>query len=188
VKKTCCITAVLVAAVAGLCGYFYVGEVEYSTNGFYADCGMVAAGRNSEWQYGNKPGHLTLVLARGRPHSRITTAHGWSERVSVEFTSKPVAGTIDIRDGKVRFGFASYRDRTQWSLGDKGIHGSLQIESVGETRILASCDLTIDAFASPRVVRPEFQHREVSFRGRFTFHLEKYPESTIAGFGNPFPK
>lgn len=159
----------------------HLRDREYFVTEFYADTGIVPkAGEDGSWRYGPKQGHVTLVLLRGRPHATFTTKHGWWERLSIEWPSQPTLGRFNVNGGMVTVGYTRGWDRVDWKIGDEGIRGTIEVESVTGNLIVASYDVAVDTLMLSK-------RREVRFEGRSTFHRQT-PEEGIAASHLLFPK
>lgn len=190
VKHGFVVVLLVIFLMASAVAWFIIKrEMDYAHFAFYKDTGLAAlsiGNNSSSWQYANTPGHLTLVFTRGRPHSAYTSAHGWTERMSIEWTSNPSLGKVILQSGSVRVGYMFSEGHFSRVMGDKGAQGSIDIESIDGNQIVANYDIIIDTFSESSL--PEFQHKSVSFQGRSHFYLETPEQGTIAALGNVIPK
>lgn len=174
--------AVVATSVLTWIIYNMFAESESYTTMLYKDTGLAPLGDGSEvWGYGVRPGHCTLVLERKKGASKLTTAHGWWERLSIELSQKPRKGELDLRNGSVLIGLACYRYRSEWLVGGRGITGSLTIESIDERALVATYDIKVEAFCDD--MAPEFRQREIVFQGSSVFRIASPPERQISSFG-----
>jgi hypothetical protein len=179
---------VLAALVAGAVAFYYTFvDTAYSRAEFYADTGFVPVPTQPDsaslLTYGEKPRHVVLMVTRGEPHGIVTTDHGWSDTLRIEIPTPSGGEHIDLSGSDSRIAFSSFDGRQFPRIGEGGVKGHLDIESVGTRRIVASYDLVIDG-VYPRFV-PEHRHRDVVFRGRSTFRVRARPEGEF--FGEVWP-
>jgi hypothetical protein len=171
-KKLIVLTVCAVTLVAIALGTFMLlrNEMDLFVTEFYMDTGLAAIDQSSEtWSYADKPGHVTLVLFRGRPHSSFTTAHGWSERLSLELSESPSTGQVT----KGIFGFSSER----WIMCE-GVKGKVTIHSVSESEIVATYDLAVHADDGWGHV-----HYTARFQGTSTFFRQMPNRNSLAAKG-----
>ena len=180
------ILAVLVLAVligGALAFYFTFVDTAYSRAEFYADTGLILVSAQADstglYAYGDKPGHVVLMLARGEPHGIVTYDHAWLETVSIEIPEPSAGERVSLGGANVQIAFGSTKLDQLARVGEGGIKGHLEIQSVGRDQIVASYDLVIDG-VYPRFV-PEHRHRDVVFRGRSTFRARPRPADQFAG-------
>jgi hypothetical protein len=148
----------------------------YFDTEFYLDTGFVPEnGTDIDWNYGEIRGYVTLVLNRGMPHSTVTTAHDWWERLSVELPSLPKPGKINVREAKLRVGFYSFDTRHWCIINDKGVDGDMEVISANEKEIVAKYAIVIhfDRYRGERLV--EGSEGTAEFQGESTFGRRPRP-------------
>ncbi|NQV33828.1 MAG: hypothetical protein HQ515_14130 [Phycisphaeraceae bacterium] len=131
------------------------------------------------WIYGEQYGPYVLSLRRGRPHSRITSAHGWWEHLSVELPSRPQVGRLSFPAAKTRIGFYSSWGRRSWAIEEDGVRGHIEILSVNDSEIVAEYDIYVSCRPTAYRWRPpadDGERRIVTFLGRSCFSLTSRPE------------
>jgi len=175
---------ILAAVVIGSVGLYHKFiDTAYVESEFYADTGLATVPKQADTTQGivyqDQPGRVTLVLRRGEPHGVITTEHDWWEIVTIDMPRPSPGQRIILDSADVRVLFFSYKFRQFPTIGDNGIRGHIDIDSVGQRRIMASYEIVIDA-VYPRLV-PESRHREVTFRGRSTFRAASRPDGAVGG-------
>ena len=169
--------AVLVGAAALF--YFVVLDTSYSSAAFYPDTGLgMEAGSLA---YIDKPGRTTLVLVRGEHESRLGFDDtGWREEFNVDVPHPAAGDHIDMAGPDIRVAYAKIQPLAgRWTIGDRGMHGSIDVVAVGPDRLTARYDIIVDAY-NDRFV-PEGRHREVVFRGRATFRSVPRPTGEPPG-------
>ena len=107
-----------------------------------------------------------LQWLRGRPHSTVTSAHGWSETLTLELRA-PKAGTvIFLADDDVRVAYFSRWMQSFWNLRPGTAAGTLRIEAVSESSMTVSYGITLTGIA-PHY--GGYKERQVSFNGTRSF-------------------
>jgi hypothetical protein len=162
---------------------------EYFITEYYPDTALAPMKNDKvSWGFEPKKGFVTLILHRGKPHSTISTAHGWSEILSLEWPSQPPLGKVDLRAAKVKIGFELFDGRMNWGIGERGVQGHIEFHAIDPDRIEASYDITVDAREGGEWALPGFRERVVTFQGRSSFTRRPCPdENQISGYGKLFP-
>jgi hypothetical protein len=169
--------AVLVGAVALV--YFVVLDTGYSSAAFYPDTGLgMEAGSLA---YFDKPGRTTLVLVRAEHESRLGFDDtGWREEINVDLPHPAAGDRIPVKGPDIRVAYAKIQPLAgRWTIGERGVYGSIEVEAVGPDRLTARYDIVVDA-CNDRFV-PEARHREAVFRGRATFRSVPRPTDEPPG-------
>jgi hypothetical protein len=162
--------------------YFVVLDTSYSSAAFYADTGL--GSEAGTLTYIDKPGRATLVIVRGQHESRLLgdADTGWREEINVDLPSPGAGDHIDLSGPDIRVSYAKIQPLAgRWTIGDRGVRGSIDVEAVGPDRITAHYDIVVDAY-NDRFV-PEVRHRELVFRGRATFRSASRPAGEPPGKG-----
>lgn len=162
----------VIVVALGIAAYFLFVERarEYSRTEFHTHTALSPVPDNRDsWHYGKRINHVTFVLTRGRPHSTVSSGHGWWEMLSIEFPGMPGAGRVDLAEADVTMGFTSYRYRTHWTIGQEGVRGYLEIISVTAKRIDIKYRIVVNAFNWEGEFLPEYLNEERVFEGRSTF-------------------
>ena len=112
------ILAVLVLPIlmgGAVASYYMFADTAYSRAKFYADTGLVPVSIRPDsgalYAYGNKHGHIVLMLTRGEPHGIVTYDHAWSETVSIEILEPSNGEHLDLAESNVQVAFGS----TKWN-------------------------------------------------------------------------
>jgi len=175
----------LAAFVGGSVAFYYkFVDTAYSRAEFYADTGVRPMPKDpgviAGFKYEEKRGRITLALVRGEPHGIITTDHGWQEWLSIEIPRPSSGERIELNRPDVQLAFGANDGRRFGEVGDGGIRGFVQLESAGESRIVAVYEVTIDAcYRHP--YESCLRHQDVVFRGRYTFRLRLRPDDEFIG-------
>lgn len=150
---------------------------EYSDTEFYTDTGFIPTRPDGdEWRYGKIDGRLMMVWSRGKPHSTVSTAHGWYQTLSIEFPSRPKPGTHDLQKAEIRIGYISYYGRTWWVIGEKGVGGNLKIISRSDNMIRADYDITVNAFDR---LGEKPRNEDFHYNGKAKFFRRRRPDSDV---------
>lgn len=107
-----------------------------------------------------------LQWHRGRPHSTVTSAHGWSETLTLELRTPKVGTVIFLADDDVRVAYFSRWGRSFWSLRPGTAAGTLRIEAVSESSMTVSYGITLTGIAP---YYGGYEERQVSFNGTRSF-------------------
>jgi hypothetical protein len=193
-RRLWAIAAVVLCALIAVTVYvlFEMFPGDYFRAEFYPDTALVRqpGEKIADWRFGEAQGRITLRLSRGcpAPPSWFSTAHPWSERLTIELPAWPPKGKADLTELRARAGFTSYHYRTGWGTGDGGIRGHLNVLSSGANRIEAEYEITVDAYCPPDGFLMRDKHRVVTFQGHSVFRREERPEGNVrAATGELFP-
>lgn len=178
------ILAVLLVALA-VAYWVYSQPRTYAHFTLYSDTGLVWKDHPMfrGWGYGEKPGHQTLVIARGEDYTHQYTDWWHHEKLNIEFGSPLLVGRTDLATGQAKLGYwyAAWMSPSR-GIEKQGVRGWIDIEAVGEAGVVASYDITVATG-----VRGE--PRDVQFRGRSTFKQQPRPDGNGAcAAGSLFPE
>jgi hypothetical protein len=173
--------ACLVTVVGGAVAFYYkFVDTAYFETEFYRDSTIVPVQNTDgirEVYYEERPGRVVLSMIRGEPHGIVTTEHDWWEGLAIEIPAPSPGQRVDLAEPDLRALFWSYDGRQFPTIGEGGIRGYLQFESVGSRRIVATYEIAIDGVYPRR----GNAHRDVVFSGRSTFHLAPRPGGAHGG-------
>jgi hypothetical protein len=122
------------------------------------------------------------VIVRGQHESRLLgdADTGWREEINVDLPSPAAGEHVELSGPDIRVSYAKIQSLAgRWTVGDRGVRGSIDVEAVGANRITAHYDIVVDAY-NDRFV-PEARHRDVAFRGRATFRASSPPAGEPPG-------
>ena len=136
------------------------------------------------WVFAEKDGNATIVIRRGGHRTRGNSSHHWHQQLCLVYPAEPTLGKIDLGAGKIRLGFSEGPGiNGLWSIGNKGVSGYFEIETVDRDRIVANYDIVVYIDKGTGV------YREVEFRGSSTFKsIPLLPPETLAAHGKLFPE
>ena len=129
-------------------------------------------GSNIYLGLGESSDRTVLQWLRGCPHSTVTTAHGWSDTLTLELRALKVGTLIHLANDDVRVAYYSYQWRSFWNLRPGTAGGTLRIEAVSERSVTASYDITLTAIRHGYGGNAE---RHVSFKGTRSFQRRAGP-------------
>lgn len=183
--KTWSLAALAMLFLAGLIAYvIYHQPRTYANYALYSDTGLV---KNDQfpgmWGYGEKPGHQTLVIARGEDHTHVYTDTWFHEKLSIEFDAPLTVGRIDLAAGRAKLGYFLGAWMSQCTgIEKQGVRGWIDIESVEAAGgVVASYDITVTTSG--------LSVRDVRFQGRSTFGVQPRPDGVgICAMGSLFPQ
>ena len=167
--------AVLAVAVGSAVAFYYaVLDRNYSTAEFFADT-MIGPdpSRAESMTYLQQPGRLTIALIRGETESQFMTDSSWREIVGIDIPRPSAGDWIDLANPDVKVAYGRAAPFVSSVIGDRGVRGHIQVHEIDHRNLSVSYEIVIDAF-SPRL-QPEYQHREVTFRGRSNFRSMPRP-------------
>jgi len=171
------VAVVFIAVIYGTIDFLFIEDAKpYFHAEYYEKTGLVTGDDGKVIVYGSKDGFITIVLRRGRPHSTVTTAHGYSEKFSIELPGNLKKGRIDLQESENVSAFRAYMGREFWNLGKGGAKGYIDILSVNNSSFTASYNITIDAWNGSD--DPHHSNRKTYFVGENKpFYLKPRPDS-----------
>jgi hypothetical protein len=182
----CVLLPLVVVFTAALVFYYAVVDTTFSTAVFHADTGLAReSGERHPLVYEDRPGRVTIVVARGADPDKFMTGHGWREEVAIDMPLPITGDRIDLTRPDVRVALIAHNDhRVRWGIGNGGVHGFVDYESVSSNSLAARYNVVVDAETAQ--LTPGNRHRTLVFEGRATFRAQ--PRPTEERYGDLWPK